>query len=151
MTSRLGVFFTQTGSTPLETAPAAAAWRDIPVGAACPWIPPVFVLIDDHAASLPPAGAIACAKVTIFLAGQDRKQPKPRRDPTPGSCAMDPLAFRLRHVFAILIAAVVAAAILRHIVHIYGGISREDIRFDALLGAGLVAIAAIIFLRKRRG
>ncbi len=92
-----------------------------------------------------------CQSHDILGGAGSKTAPKPRRDPTPGSCAMDPLAFRLRHVFAILIAAVVAAAILRHIVHIYGGISREDIRFDALLGAGLVAIAAIIFLRKRRG
>lgn len=63
---------------------------------------------------------------------------------------MDPLSFRFRHAVAILFAAVVTAAALRHIVHVYGGIPREEIRLDALLTIPLVVLA-IILLRRKRG
>ena len=51
---------------------------------------------------------------------------------------------------AILFAAVVTAAALRHIVHVYGGIPREEIRLDALLTIPLVVLAIILLRRKRR-
>jgi hypothetical protein len=63
---------------------------------------------------------------------------------------MDPLTFRFRYFVAIVFAAVVTAAVLRHVVHIYGGLSREDIRFDALVGVVLVSLVAIIYRRMRR-
>ena len=63
---------------------------------------------------------------------------------------MDPLSFRFRHVLAVLFAAVVTAAALRHIVHVYGGIPREEIRVDALLTIPLVVLA-IVLLRRKRG
>lgn len=63
---------------------------------------------------------------------------------------MDPLSFRFRHVVAILFAAVVTAAALRHVVHVYGGIPREEIRTDALLTIPLVVLAIILLRRKRR-
>jgi hypothetical protein len=63
---------------------------------------------------------------------------------------MDPLSFRFRHVLAVLFAAVVTAAALRHIVHVYGGIPREEIRVDALLLTIPLAVLAIFLLRKRR-
>ena len=63
---------------------------------------------------------------------------------------MDPLTFRFRYVLAILFAAVLTAAVLRHVIHIYGGLSREDIRFDALVGVVLVGLAAGIYRSKRR-
>jgi hypothetical protein len=62
---------------------------------------------------------------------------------------MDPLSFRFRYLLAILFAAVLTAAALRHTMHVYGGFSREEIRQVALIATPLVAIA-IIFFRKRR-
>jgi hypothetical protein len=63
---------------------------------------------------------------------------------------MDPLSFRFRYFLVIVLAAVVTAAALRHIVHVYVGLSREEIRTAALIATPLVAIAIIFFQRKRR-
>jgi hypothetical protein len=63
---------------------------------------------------------------------------------------MDPLSFRFRYFLAILFAAVVTAAALRHIIHVYVGFSREEIRTAALIATPLVAIAIIFFRRRRR-
>ena len=42
-----------------------------------------------------------------------------------------------------MFAAVVTAAVLRHVIHVYGGLSREDIRFDALVGVVLVVLSLL--------
>jgi hypothetical protein len=47
-------------------------------------------------------------------------------------------------------AAILIAALLRHILHVYGGLSREDIRADALIAALAVGVAAIFFRRAYR-
>jgi hypothetical protein len=69
-----------------------------------------------------------------------------RRD----SRVVDPRSFRLRNFLAIAFAAVLTAAVLRHVLHVYGGISREDIRSDALLATAIVAVATILFRRVSR-
>jgi len=61
------------------------------------------------------------------------------------SRVVDPRSFRLRNFLAIAFAAVLTAAVLRHVLHVYGGISREDIRSDALLATLIVAVATIFF------
>jgi hypothetical protein len=63
---------------------------------------------------------------------------------------MDSLNRRFRHVLMFLIGAIITAAALRHVVHSYGGFSREEIRFDALLAIPIVALVAILFPRNRR-
>ena len=63
--------------------------------------------------------------------------------------SVDPRAFRLRDLLTIAFAALLTAGVLRHVLHVYGGISREDIRLDALLFA-LVGTLAMIFWRKTR-
>ena len=40
---------------------------------------------------------------------------------------------RFRHVVVFLIIAVFVAAVLRHVLHVYGSISREEIRTDSLI------------------
>ena len=62
---------------------------------------------------------------------------------------MDSLNLRFRYVLAFLIGAVISAAALRHGVHVYGGISPEDIRVGALMAIPAVALA-IIFSRGRQ-
>jgi hypothetical protein len=52
-------------------------------------------------------------------------------------------------MLGIFLAAVVTAAVLRHVVHVYGGFSREDIRIIALIAAG-VGLLAIIYVRTRK-
>jgi hypothetical protein len=62
---------------------------------------------------------------------------------------MDSIDQRFRYVLAFLIGAVITAAALRHTVHVYGGISREEIRAGALMAIPAVALAIIFFRRKR--
>jgi hypothetical protein len=62
---------------------------------------------------------------------------------------MQSLDRRFRYVLVFLIGAVITAAALRHIVHVYGGIAREEIRWGAIMAVPLVT-AALVFLRRRR-
>jgi hypothetical protein len=80
---------------------------------------------------------------------------KPMASITRGFCRgvasrMRSLNLRFRHVLAFLIGAVITAAALRHGVHIYGGISREEIRVGALMAIPAVALALIFIRRKRQ-
>jgi hypothetical protein len=52
----------------------------------------------------------------------------------------------------IVLAAISVAALLRYVLHAYGGISGEDIRLNALLGAAALgaALMATFFYRLRR-
>jgi hypothetical protein len=63
---------------------------------------------------------------------------------------MDSLDRQLRYVLAFLIGAVITAAALRHGVHVYGGIPREEIRWYALMAIPAVALAIVFFRRKRQ-
>lgn len=58
----------------------------------------------------------------------------------------DPRTFRFRNFLAIALAAVLTAAVLRHVLHVYGGIPRDEIRWDALM-AILIVIIAITLVR----
>jgi hypothetical protein len=66
-----------------------------------------------------------------------------------GVARMDSLDRRFRYVLAFLIGAVITAAALRHGLHVYGGISREEMRWDALMASPAVALAIIFFRRIR--
>ena len=57
---------------------------------------------------------------------------------------LDPRQFRLRYLVAIVVATVLIAALLRHVLHVYGGLTREDIRVDALIAALIVGVAAVL-------
>ena len=60
----------------------------------------------------------------------------------------DPLSFRFRYFVAILFVTVIIAGVLRHIFHVYGGLSREEIRAGALMAIPAIALAIIFFQRK---
>jgi hypothetical protein len=62
---------------------------------------------------------------------------------------MDGFNQRFKYIAAFLIGAVIIAAVLRHTVHVYGGLPREDIRTDALI-AIVAVLLVIIFLRRKR-
>ena len=47
---------------------------------------------------------------------------------------------RFRQAVAFAVTAVAVAALLRHVAHVYGGISPADIRVYALIGVPVVAI-----------
>jgi hypothetical protein len=59
---------------------------------------------------------------------------------------MDPTTFRLKGFLAVAFGAVLIAAGLRHILHVYAGFSREEIRWDAL-SAAIMAILAVRLFR----
>ena len=63
---------------------------------------------------------------------------------------LDPREFRLRYLVLIVVATVLIAALLRHVLHVYGGLSREDIRVDALIAALIVGVAAVLLRRAYR-
>jgi hypothetical protein len=63
---------------------------------------------------------------------------------------LDQLNLRIKCLLAFTIGAVIVAAALRHGVHVYGGVSREEIRTYALISLPFVALAAVFFGRKRR-
>ena len=66
------------------------------------------------------------------------------------SIVPDPREFRLRYFLLLAFATVLLAALLRHVLHVYGGLSREDIRVDALLAALAIGVVAVLFRRAYR-
>jgi hypothetical protein len=66
------------------------------------------------------------------------------------SPVLDPRSFRLRNFLAIVFAAVLIAAMLRHVLHVYGGIPREEIRADAFIAILIVAAVTVLFQRVSR-
>ena len=62
----------------------------------------------------------------------------------------DPRSFRLRNFLAIVFAAVLIAAMLRHVLHVYGGIPREEIRADAFIAILIVAVVTVFVHRFSR-
>jgi hypothetical protein len=63
---------------------------------------------------------------------------------------LDPREFRLRYLVAIMVGTILIAALLRHVLHVYGGLSREDIGVDALIAAVIIGAAAILYKRAYR-
>ena len=49
-----------------------------------------------------------------------------------------------------MVGTILIAALLRHVLHVYGGLSREDIGVDALIAALIVGAAAILYKRAYR-
>jgi hypothetical protein len=68
------------------------------------------------------------------------------------STMFETLNARFRRVLVSLIAAVFVAAVLRHVLHVYGWISREDIRTGALIALLLAVLfyVAVSAIRWRR-
>lgn len=58
---------------------------------------------------------------------------------------IQPLNSRFKVVVLFAIAAVLVAGVLRHTLHVYGGIEPADIRADALLLVCALAIVAVVF------
>jgi hypothetical protein len=63
---------------------------------------------------------------------------------------LDPREFRLRHFLLVVLAALLVAAVLRHVLHVYGGLAREDIRSDALVAALIIGLVAVFLRRVHR-
>jgi hypothetical protein len=63
---------------------------------------------------------------------------------------LDPRTFRFRYLIGIVLATILIAAVLRHVLHVYGGLSREDIRADALIALFVIVTTAIAVRRFSR-
>jgi hypothetical protein len=63
---------------------------------------------------------------------------------------MDPTKLRMRYLLGIFLAAVVTAAVLRHVLHTQVGIAREDIRTGVLIAAAVAIFLFIAFRWSRR-
>ena len=63
---------------------------------------------------------------------------------------METLNARARHVVVTVVAALLIAAVLRHVLHVHVGFSREEIRAGALIGffAALAAWLALLHFRR---
>jgi hypothetical protein len=48
---------------------------------------------------------------------------------------------RLKHTLAFLIGAIITAAVLRHVGHVYGGFSREELRTYSLIAVPMATLA----------
>jgi hypothetical protein len=59
---------------------------------------------------------------------------------------------RFRHTLLFLIVALFVAAVLRHVLHVYGYMSREEIRADSLIALPFAVLfyLAVLAIRRRR-
>jgi hypothetical protein len=63
---------------------------------------------------------------------------------------MDPTQIRMRYLILILLTAVLTAALLRHTLHVEGGLTRKQILAAALVALAVGTIAAVAFSRWKR-
>jgi fluoride ion exporter CrcB/FEX len=63
---------------------------------------------------------------------------------------MDPTKLRMRYLLGIFLAAVVTAAVLRHVLHTQVGIAREDIRTGVLIAAAVAIFLLVAVFRWSR-
>jgi hypothetical protein len=63
---------------------------------------------------------------------------------------MESTSYKFRYILALLVGALATAASLRHLIHTYGGLPREEIRARALAAIPIVALAIVFFRRKRQ-
>ena len=62
---------------------------------------------------------------------------------------MDPTKIRMSHLLVILFAAILTAAVLRHVLHVNAGFTHREILEGALACVGLT-ICLVFALRRRR-
>ena len=123
----------------------------------CPHCGAAFEIVSVKFRLTRTAMLSACPNCTIAPSGAGSAiPPKPQRFANIGrslrqaiAISKDPLKIRLRYILAFLFGAMIAAAALRHGAHVYGGVSREDIREYALIAVPFVALAVISLRRKR--
>ena len=107
---------------------------DVPGADHCPHCITAFEIVYVKFRPSRTAMVAACPNCAIAIADDSRPLQTIER-------AMDWLNRRFRHIVAFSLAAVIVAALLRHGFHVYGGLSRDEIREDAL-----ISIPAVMFL-----
>jgi hypothetical protein len=68
------------------------------------------------------------------------------------STMMETLNARFRHAVVFLTIAVFVAAVLRHVLHVYGSISREEIRTGSLIALVFTVsfFPTVVAIKRRR-
>jgi predicted Zn finger-like uncharacterized protein len=61
---------------------------------------------------------------------------------------LDTLNSQFRRAFFFLIIATAVAALLRHVVHVYGGVAPPDIRFAALIAVPVVSFGLLLLAQR---
>jgi hypothetical protein len=61
---------------------------------------------------------------------------------------LDTLNSQFRRPFFFLIIAIAVAALLRHLVHVYGGVAPPDIRFAALIAVPVVSFVLLLLAQR---
>jgi Mn2+/Fe2+ NRAMP family transporter len=64
---------------------------------------------------------------------------------------MDPTKIKARYLLGVILAAVVTAAALRHVLHVEAGFSRKEILVGALIAATIGTFLTVVFYRQRQG
>jgi hypothetical protein len=64
---------------------------------------------------------------------------------------MDPTKIRMRDLLVILFAAIITAAVLRHVLHVNAGFSRLEILEGALACVALTVFFGLALRHRRRG
>jgi predicted DNA-binding protein with PD1-like motif len=62
---------------------------------------------------------------------------------------MDPTKIRLWHLLGIIFTAALAAALLRHFLHVAVGLSRKEILAGALIAATVSIFLTVVIFRRR--
>jgi hypothetical protein len=63
---------------------------------------------------------------------------------------MDPTKLRMRYLLVILFAAIIVAAVLRHVLHVNAGFTRFEILEGALACVTLTVLLGLVLRRRRR-
>ena len=62
---------------------------------------------------------------------------------------MDPTKIRMSYLLVVLFAAIITAAVLRHVLHVHAGFTRREILEGALACVGLTVCLAFALRRRR--
>jgi hypothetical protein len=65
------------------------------------------------------------------------------------SAQMETLVDKFTHYFTVVASAAFAAAVVAYVAHYDFGLSRREIRFDALIGAATLAGGIVLIQRQR--
>lgn len=114
----------------------------------CHWVLEiVFVNFGFRGADM----IVACPNCAIAITN---KRVAPKAATVGKAESLETLDSRFRRILAFAFAAIITAAALRHVIHTYAGVPREEIRTQALLALGafvfLFIVTGIFFRRRQR-
>lgn len=118
----------------------------------CPHCAAAFEIVSVKFRPRRTAMVAACPNCGIAATDDGRGFAKPPNLQQMSKRPSEWLNRRFRHILAFFLAAVIVAALLRHGVHVYGGLSRDEIGEYALIAipAAVLLFALMRWQRKTR-